>query len=215
MANRVKPQPSAWDPTLKAREAKYAPMMNAARWTTRKKAGGNAFRKLPMGIQTKTSFGWGGATRRAQALAQDVAEDQQHAHEDDEVGVEAVGAEQAAQGRVGRRVVDAVDQRANAQDQETGSHTATLLLILSKVNNFFDLCDSDGVLRKSGSHRGVFPHSGDARRARSVNLPHVRELRPAAFGVETSALSRRARGVGRLRATGGRGWRGGGPPGAP
>src|ERR687885_1651224 len=116
-------------------------MMNAARWTTRKKAGGNAFRKLPMGMRTKTSLRWGGAARSAQALKQDVAEDQQHAQEDDEVGIEAVGAEQTAQRRVGRRVVDAVDQRANAQDQETGSHTATLLLIRSKVNNFFDLCD--------------------------------------------------------------------------
>src|ERR687885_2885796 len=122
-------------------------MMNAARWTTRKKAGGNAFRKLPMGMRTKTSLRWGGAARSAQALKQDVAEDQQHAQEDDEVGVEAVGPEQTAQRRVGRRVVDAVDQRASAPDEETGSHAATLHPNALKVKNLFDLL---GETRASG-----------------------------------------------------------------
>src|SRR5215467_6052324 len=101
-------------------------MMNAARWTTRKKAGGNALRKPPIGMRTRTSLGWSGATRSAQGLAQDVAEDQQHADEDDQVGVDARGTEELPERRVGRRVVQPVDQRAEAQDKQTGSHAHTL-----------------------------------------------------------------------------------------
>ena len=75
---------------------------------------------------TRTSLGWSCATRTTQALEQDVAEDEQHAHEDDQVGIHAVGSEQLPEGRLRRRVVQPVDQRAEAQDEETGSHIATL-----------------------------------------------------------------------------------------
>ena len=56
IANRVKAQPRRELPTPKAREAKNAPIRNAARWTTRKKAGGNALRKLPMGMDVEAPF---------------------------------------------------------------------------------------------------------------------------------------------------------------
>jgi hypothetical protein len=55
-----------------------------------------------------------------------VGEDEQHAHEDDQVGVEARWAEQLPERRVGNGVVDAVEERAESQDNETGSHVATL-----------------------------------------------------------------------------------------
>src|SRR5215471_5943599 len=79
IAKSVKPQPSTLARTPNAREAKNAPMRNAARWTMRKKAGGNAFRKLPMGMRSKSP------SERRVAGAHPPAD---HTHDDDEHGDE-------------------------------------------------------------------------------------------------------------------------------
>src|ERR1051326_3693342 len=99
MANRVNPQPSwrAW--TLNAREAKNAPIRNAARWTTRKKAGGNALRKLPMGIEFGSPSG-GGVP--AHALVDDAAGDDEHADEDGHMGRVAISA-CSVKGNIGKQ----------------------------------------------------------------------------------------------------------------
>ena len=66
---------------------------------------------------------------------QDTGEDDEHAHEDDQVGVEALGPEYGAQGRVRRRVIDGIDERASAEDDETRSHRrhSTAAFVVSQV----------------------------------------------------------------------------------
>jgi hypothetical protein len=78
---------------------------------------------------------WRYAARFSQALQQDTGEDDEHAHEDGQVGVVAVWPDDGRERRIGGRVVERIDQRASAEDQESGSHGGRLhqLLVVSQV----------------------------------------------------------------------------------